>query len=214
MKKFLTAAVAVGVSISAHSAPVQAGSEPLLGDVIMVGFNFCPRGFAEANGQLLPINQNQSLYSLLGTQFGGDGRTSFALPDLRGRAPIGAGTGAGLPTYAIGQKGGVETTTMTTANMPAHNHPVIGDPDATLLATSSAPSTNMPGGNLLATFPASVDAYTTAQGTPQPMHNNTVDLTIRVKFSNTGGGQSQNNMQPFQVIRFCMATQGYFPSRN
>lgn len=214
MSKFLATAAAVGLSICAQTAPVQAGSDPSLGDIIMVGFTFCPRGWAEANGQLLPINSNQSLYSLLGTQFGGDGRTNFALPDLRGRSPIAPGNGLGLPNYVIGQKGGVETTAMTQANMATHNHQVLGAPTGTLMATSDAPSTNVPTGNQLATFPAGTNAYATSIGTPRPMHSGTVDLNIQVSFGNTGNGAPQNNMQPFQVIRYCIATQGVYPSRN
>ena len=106
-------------------APAQeshAQSEPYIGQVALVGFNFCPRGWLPAEGQILEIASNTSLFSLYGTIYGGDGRTTFALPDLRGRAPIHAGTGPGLSTYNLGSRGGVETVALTTAQMPSHNH--------------------------------------------------------------------------------------------
>lgn len=99
-----------------------AQSEPFIGQLALVGFNFCPRGWAPAEGQLLPIADNQSLFSLLGTIYGGDGRTTFALPDLRGRVPVHAGQGPGLSNYSQGQSGGAETVTLTTNEMPVHNH--------------------------------------------------------------------------------------------
>ncbi|WP_270732744.1 phage tail protein [Shimia sp. Alg240-R146] len=181
---------------------------------MLIGFNFCPRGWANADGQLLPINQNQSLYSLLGTQFGGDGRTTFGLPDLRGRAPIAAGQGTALPYYQVGAMGGQEYTSMTVANMPTHNHQIVGEPTTQLMATTSPTASNAPGGNMLGTFGANEKAYATSLGTPQLMHNRTVDLNSNVTFANTGSGRAQNNMQPFGVLKYCIATTGDFPSRN
>ena len=96
--------------------------EPFIGQIMMVGFNFAPRGWALCDGSLLPINNNQALFSLLGTTYGGDGRTTFQLPDLRGRVPMHQGTGPGLPNHRIGEKGGVENVTLTVAQMPAHTH--------------------------------------------------------------------------------------------
>jgi microcystin-dependent protein len=99
-------------------------SEPFIGQIMLVGFNYCPRGWAEANGALLPIAQNTALFSLLGTTYSGDGRTTFGLPDLRGRVPIGDGTGAGLSPYQLGQKGGVESVTLTSSQLPPHAHSI------------------------------------------------------------------------------------------
>ena len=214
MSKTILAVLATAVSLCSPAAPVKAGSDPYLADIMMVGFSFCPRGWAEANGQILPINQNQSLYSLLGTQFGGDGRTTFALPDLRGRSPIGSGRGAGLPEYTIGQQGGTETEVMTTNDMANHNHPIIGVPTASLKATSSGPTSNSPTNNLIPTYPAGQNIYASSLGSPVPMHDGTVDLTINVSIANTGNNIEVNNMQPYQVIRYCIATQGLYPSRN
>ena len=214
MNKCLLAAAAAVVSTTLSTAPVKAGGDPYLADIMMVAFTFCPRGWAEANGQLLPINQNQALYSLLGTTYGGDGRTSFALPDLRGRSPIAIGQGPGLPNYTIGQKGGEETTTTTLLNLPSHTHNVVNVPTADLMATRNGPTTNAPAGNLLPTFTAGNNVYATSMGTPAPMHDGTVALDVQVTLGNTGGGLPQNNMQPFEVLRYCIAVNGVFPSRN
>lgn len=166
-------------------------SEPFLAEIRMVGFNFAPRGWAFCDGQILPINQNQSLYSLLGTTYGGDGRTSFALPDLRGRTPIHVGNG-----HTQGQKSGEETHTLSTAEMPAHTHAAIATSDT---ANSSDPTNHI----LANTTPNELWA---GASNLQPMHAGTV--------ANVGGGQSHENMQPYLAINFCIALQGLFPSRN
>jgi microcystin-dependent protein len=169
-------------------------SEPFLAEVRIFGFNFPPRGWASCDGQILPINQNQSLYSLLGTTYGGDGRTSFALPDLRGRAPIHTGDGR-----SQGNRGGAEFVALTTSQMPAHNHTLRGSLDGASGLTSSP----NPGGNVL------------ADSAPNEIYHAPSNL---VQLSPTAvsevGGQSHNNMQPYTVLHFCIALQGVFPSRN
>lgn len=164
-------------------------SEPFLAEVRMVGFNFAPRGWAFCDGQILPISQNQSLYSLLGTTYGGDGRTSFALPDLRGRTPIHVGASHGL-----GEKGGEESHTFSVAEMPQHRHAVQ--------ASSSNADAPIPAGNVLA---AANNLY---HGT-----TNTTGLRSGT-IAPAGGGQAHENMQPFLAVSFCIALQGLFPSRN
>lgn len=165
-------------------------SEPFLAEVRIVGFNFAPRGWAMCDGQILPINQNQSLYSLLGTTYGGDGRTSFALPDLRSRVPIHEGEG-----HRLGKRGGEETHALTVAEIPAHKHEIKASTDT---STDSSPA-----GDVLAT--SSDDTY----------HENTnrVNMASGV-LANAGGGQNHDNMQPFLVVNFIIALQGLFPSRN
>ena len=165
-------------------------SEPFLAEVRMVGFNFAPRGWAFCDGQILPINQNQSLYSLLGTTYGGDGRTSFALPDLRGRAPMHVGNG-----HREGQKSGEETHTLSANEMPQHNH------DA--MATNNPAAGDIPTNNVLAQ--AGSSAYAA--------HTNGVAMGSSM-ITNTGGGQAHENMQPYLAVNFCIALQGLFPSRN
>lgn len=167
-------------------------SEPFLSEIRIMGFNFAPRGWASCDGQILPINQNQSLYSLLGTTYGGDGRTSFALPDLRGRTPLHQGSG-----YQLGTKSGAELHTLSTAEIPTHNH--------TLSAVSATNNpTPVPSGTvMLGNSPSQL--YTS--GTP--------DTTLRAEsISSFGGGQAHENMQPYTTLNFCIALQGVFPSRN
>ncbi len=163
-------------------------SEPFLAEIRIVGFNFAPRGWAFCDGQILPISQNQSLYSLLGTTYGGDGRTSFALPDLRSRTPIHEGDG-----HQLGQKDGAETVTLSAAEIAAHTHAVKATSDP-------GNNPNLPGDVL-----ASVQAYRDA-GSLTALRSGTV--------TNAGGGQAHDNMQPYLTLAFCIALQGLFPSRN
>ena len=166
-------------------------SEPFLAEIRIFGFNFPPRGWATCDGQTLPINQNQSLYSLLGTTYGGDGRTDFALPDLRGRHPVHR-AGSGFP---LGGKAGEETHALQLGEIPSHDHVLQGSSD-------NATSTD-PGGAVLAR--ATGNAYRTPSNLV-PMHPDVI--------GNAGAGQGHDNMQPFQVLNYCIALQGLFPSRN
>lgn len=165
-------------------------SEPFLAEVRMVGFNFAPKGWAFCDGQVLPINQNQTLYSLLGTSYGGDGRTNFALPDLRGRTPIHVGEG-----HDIGQKAGTESVKLAVSQIPAHTH--------TAMASSTAANQSRPAGAVL----ASADVYRAPEAA-------TSTALKSGSISNVGGSQPHNNMQPYIVIDFCIALKGLFPSRN
>lgn len=172
-------------------------SEPFLAEVRLFGFNFAPRGWAQCDGQILPIDQNQSLYSLLGTTYGGDGRTTFALPELRGRAAAHEGTGAGLPTKSLGQKGGFESVALAAAEMPPHTHQLVGD--------ASPANSNSPSGRRYA-----------QTGTPiyhAPDAPNAVAMNASA-LGSTGANFAHDNMQPYQAINFCIAVQGVFPSRN
>ncbi len=167
-------------------------SEPFLAEIRIVGFNFAPRGWAFCDGQILPINQNQSLYSLLGTTYGGDGKTSFALPDLRGRTPIHRGDG-----HTLGQKGGAETVALTAAEIAAHTH--------TVKASSSPGDNTRPTNNVLAA--AATDLYRNPEAaTNTALRSGTV--------TNAGGGQGHDNMQPYLTLAFCIALRGLFPSRS
>lgn len=171
-------------------------SEPFLAEVRIVAFNFAPRGWAFCDGQILPINQHQSLYSLLGTTYGGDGRTSFALPDLRGRVPIHVGASNGGTNHPQGQKGGEETHTLAVNEIPSHTH--------VAKASSDVGNTPIPTGNTLASSAPSEQYHSTTS--LQQMRSGTI--------ANVGGGQAHNTMQPFIAVNFCIALQGLFPSRN
>ncbi|MBL8179686.1 MAG: phage tail protein [Bryobacterales bacterium] len=166
--------------------------EPFIGQLMCVGFNFAPRGWALCNGQLMSIAQNTALFSLLGTMYGGDGVTTFALPDLRGRAALHNGQGPGLSVYTQGQVGGNENVTLIASQMPMHNH--------TAACSSTDPSDTTPVGGV----PAAGGSYaTTANSTMLP-----------TMIGMAGGSQPHPNMQPFLVLNWIIALEGVFPSRS
>lgn len=177
-------------------------SEPYLGEIRMFAGNFAPRTNAYCSGQLLPINQNQSLFSLLGTQYGGDGRTTFALPDLRGRLPICFGQGPGLSDYRIGQTGGTELVTLTMTELPSHTHTPVASKDD---AGTQAPHDMIPA-VLQSPFTGFYVPDDKRTGTPLQMDKAAVQFT--------GGGQSHENRMPALAISIIIALQGIFPSRN
>lgn len=181
-------------------------SEPFLGEIRLLAFNFAPRGWADCNGQLLPIAQNTALFSLLGTIYGGDGRTTFALPDLRGRAAIHTGTGPGLSPRTQGSRSGQEVVTLGVSNLPAHNH--LATSTANVVAVAG--NTNDAVGNFWADD-AGVSSATYHTGPANAtMNAGAVQTTI----GNSGGGAPHDNMQPFLTLRYCIAITGLFPSRN
>lgn len=165
-------------------------SEPFLSEIRIMSFVFAPRGWALCNGQLLPINQNQGLFSLLGTTFGGDGRVNFALPDLRGRIPIHVGSG-----HTLGERGGEQAHTLSIGELPQHVHVLNG--------TSNTGNTPLPTNNILADSPSQL--YASASS---------LTSLNASSIANTGGSQAHLNMQPFLTLSFCIALQGIFPSPN
>lgn len=175
-------------------------SEPYLGMIIIVPYNFAPRGWAFCNGQILPIAQNTALFSLLGTTFGGNGQTTFALPDLRGRVSNSSGQGPGLSSYDLGQVGGTESETITINQMPAHNHQVacLNAPgDASKVAGRFLGNLTVPSDG------AAVIYGSTADGLMAP-----------TMITNTGGSQPISLLQPYLTLNYCIALEGIFPSRN
>ncbi len=179
--------------------------EGFIGQIMMFGGNFAIRSWALCNGQLLPIAQNSALFSILGTTYGGDGRTTFGLPDMRGRSPMHWGSGPGLTPRSIGQKLGGETVTLTTAQIPSHTHPAT---TTTQVAVSSATGSEANvNGQFLANHPGAFNEDPTASAMlGGPSSTTTV--------GNAGGSQSHNNMQPNQVVTFLICLFGVFPSRN
>ncbi|HEX4695940.1 phage tail protein [Sphingomonas sp.] len=183
-------------------------SNPFLGEIRLFAGNFNPRGWAFCNGALLSIAQNDALYALLGTTFGGDGQTTFGIPDLRGRLPVGQGQGSGLSNYVVGQMSGTETVTLTSNQMPSHSH--------TFFASTSAGSLDRPGATaqpakavqsvggqsaLLYVIPGAASPIT-------PVNMNPANI------ASTGGSQPHENLMPLLTVNYIIALEGVFPSRN
>ena len=177
------------------------GMDPFLGEITIFPYNFTPQGWAKCDGQLLAINSNQALFSLLGTQYGGDGQTTFGLPDLRGRVPIGSGSGPGLPTYNVGQKSGSTNTLLSVGNLPAHNHTAAG----TIQASSATGDESNPAGNVPGLYTGAFNEDSNVL-----MKADGVNVTV----NNTGSGQQFTNMQPYLTMGYYIALQGVFPSPN
>jgi microcystin-dependent protein len=168
-------------------------SQPFIGEIRQFGFNFAPRGWASCSGQLMSIAQNNALFAILGTTYGGDGQQTFGLPDLRGRVPVHPGN-----TVQLGQMGGVENVTLAPANLPVHSHGVMASAD---LAAGASPAGNVMG----AKGRGGVDVYAPATNLT-PLATGAVDTA--------GSSQPHNNLQPLLVVNFCIALEGIFPSRN
>jgi microcystin-dependent protein len=167
-------------------------SSPIMGTIISFAGNFAPRGWMFCNGQLISISQNTALFSILGTTYGGNGTTNFALPDLRGRAPIGTGQGAGLSSIQLGEMSGSETVTLLASQLPAHTH--------TMPASTGAQTTNRPTG----AYQAAGNSYSTA----------TPDVATGPSNAPSGGGQPHDNRSPYLGMNYIIAVQGIYPSRN
>jgi microcystin-dependent protein len=178
---------------------------PFIGQITLFPFNFAPVGWALCEGQLLPISQYTALFSLLGTYYGGNGVSNFALPDLRGRVPIGQGQGPGLSPYVIGGAQGVETVTLLASQSPAHSH--------AFPAFSSSATTNAPGGALTAEGKSEgrgaspINAYA-------PLQTGTATMLAPGQVGASGGGQPHNNLQPYLTLNWCIALQGVYPARS
>ncbi|MCR9128345.1 MAG: tail fiber protein [Alphaproteobacteria bacterium] len=191
----LAAAAALGAAVIA--APEATSQEPFIGEIRVFPYTFCPRFWEPAAGQTIAITSNTALYSLYGTTFGGNGTTTFNLPDLRGRSPMGIGQGPGLTFRQQGQMPGQERVTLTIAEMPAHNHAVLGSS-----AGGNASSINNAGfGN----FTGVIDSYRSSGTLTQATRTDAL--------STAGGSQSHENRQPSLALRYCVAMQGLYPSR-
>lgn len=169
-------------------------SEPFIAEIRIFAGNFAPRGWAFCNGQLLPISQNTALFSLIGTTYGGDGRTTTALPNLQGRAPMHPGRGPGLTDRRLGERGGVETVTLSEAQMPNHTHTMVG--------SEERGDNNTPVANFL------------SAGTDQYLSSTDGSNMAAASVPNAGGNQPHNNLQPFLAINFIIALVGLYPSRS
>lgn len=186
--------VVVVLMVVVGCVPASA-QNPYLGEIRYVAFNFAPKGWALCNGQLLPIAQNAALFNLLGTTFGGDGQTTFALPNMQGRVPVATGTGVGLSPRVLGEQGGQESVALTAQQMPAHRH--------TINASNAAGNSKGPAGNVLAATSTAI--YT----------NQAPDVTLQAaSMSSRGEGQPHENMQPFLGMTCVIAVQGIYPTPN
>ncbi len=172
-------------------------SEPFTAEIRIFAGNFAPRGWAFCNGQLLPISQNTALFSLIGTTYGGDGRSTTALPNLEGRVPMHPGRGPGLTSRRLGQRGGTERITLTEAQMPNHNHTLFGSNNS---ANQRNPQNHTP-------------AFGSGRGTNLYSNSSASTGTFR-DLTNTGGSQAHNNIQPFLAMNFIIALVGLYPSRS
>jgi microcystin-dependent protein len=171
-------------------------ADQFIAEIRVFPFDFAPTGWAFCNGQLMPISQNTALFSLVGTYYGGDGKSNFALPNLQGNVPVGYGQGSGLSSYAIGQSGGAQTESLRIQEIPAHTHSLLTD-------NINGPDNNSPGNAALST---SVNMYTNAASPLAQMAGSSIGAV--------GGNQPHNNMMPFLVLNFCIALQGIFPARS
>lgn len=200
MKRYLIGTSCI--ALAAVAAPGQA-QDRYLGQVYMTGANYCPRGTLSAEGQTLSIQANTALFSLYGTYYGGNGTTTFGLPDYRGRSAIGQGSGPGLTPMAQGQSSGAETTTLALTNLLSHSH------GARLRAASAAPNTNDPAGNTFPTFPVGTNMYTTANADVIMGYDE-----VQLAPAGTVSPQAFAIRDPYLAMRFCVVSSGIYPSRN
>jgi microcystin-dependent protein len=183
-------------------------TEPFIGEIKILGFNFPPRGYEICAGQVIYIAQNTALFSLIGTNYGGDGQTTFGLPDLQGRMPIGQGQGPGLPDYLLGQKGGTPNVSILTSNMPPHGH-TLNAASAKLKASSANADETAPEGN----FPANAASPVySGNGPTSGTYTGGIELSGSTDIS--GSGLPVDIMNPYLVINYSIALEGIFPSRN
>jgi len=178
-------------------------SSPYIGQIMIFAGNFAPAGCAVCQGQLMPISENDAMFNLLGTTYGGDGQTTFGLPDLRGRAPLHMGQGSGLSSYVIGQNGGVESVTLTTQQIPTHNHTAQ---ISTSPGNSASPNNTILANEAIGLAAANAFSYNAFGGTQSTL--------APVTLSSTGGQQPHENRQPLLVLNYIISLFGVYPSQN
>ncbi|UUQ67426.1 tail fiber protein [Pseudomonas fuscovaginae UPB0736] len=196
--------------------------EVFIGTIQMFGFNFAPRGWALCNGQMISVSQNTALFSLLGTYFGGNGQTTFGIPNLQSRLPVGQGTGPGLTPRVMGEASGTESVLITTTNLPPQTIPRSSLPITTTINLASAPSNALTAPTTANSYigasapsgPPSAGIFSDTLGTGTPVPLNGVTTTLKGDLVIPGGGQPISLMNPFLAVNFSIALQGIFPSRN
>ncbi|MDN3920811.1 phage tail protein [Roseateles violae] len=198
MSKKIVWRLCLALPLALPALEARAGAEPFIGQVMCGGWNFAPRGTLELAGQLLPISQYETLFNLIGTNWGGDGQTTFALPDLRGRVVVGTGTGPGGVTRQLGESGGSETVTLGSSQLPAHTHgfaPPASPGDASSLSPAGKVAASKARTNLYAPGPGSL-----------PMQS--------VQSASSGGNQPTSTLQPYLAVKCVVAVEGIYPSQN
>jgi len=202
--------------------------EGTIGEIRLFASNFAPRGWAYCAGQTVAIQSNTALFSILGTSYGGNGSTTFMLPDLQGRVALGAGQGAGLSQYELGEKAGTETVTLNINQLPAHNHSAIAQPgpkssaNLNLMAVNPTGGQTQPGGNFIGEDSGLGLTSYASSGTLAAMDARSVQITnvqaslgtLTVQLGQTGGNQPHNNLQPYTALNYIICTSGLFPYRN
>lgn len=201
IKPLLLLSASLLLSAASPTAHASCSAEPIIGSICVVAFTFCPRGFLPADGRLMSINQNPALFALIGNTFGGNGQNTFALPDLRGRAPVGVGTGPGLGSIARGETGGAEAVQLSVAQMPAHTH------SAQLRGTAGAGNTDSPAGAVPAKLARS-NIYSSSGASDAAMNSGAVSI------GTSGSGQPVPVRNPYLGLIHCIAGEGVFPSRQ
>ena len=212
MKNFILASTFAAASALFLPANPAAAQSCVMSQVEWIAANFCPRGWLPADGRLVDIARNSALFSLLGTNYGGNGRTTFALPDLRGRGPVGVGQGPGLANYSVGQRGGAESVRPRTSQMPDHSHEVQGRVFGYIRAQDGQGNTRDPDGASLAGSPGAV--YSSNSGNPVDMRASTVVTSIDLLSNPTGGNDAIQVQDPFLAMTPCVCSSGIYPSRN
>lgn len=203
-------------AITATPLPAAAcGADPILGEICTFAFDFCPNGYLPANGSLQPIAANQALFALLGTTYGGDGRTTFGLPDLRGRTPIGAGQGVGLSPVPIGQRGGSETVSLSVSNLPAHSHPASTSVVVSSVANAAntAGNTSNPSGKVWGASSSRDNLYATAPNAQLATGAVSSTATATTTTDPVGSNTPVSTRTPFLGVTYCVVSFGIFPSR-
>ncbi len=178
--------------------------DQFIGEIRMFAGNYPPKGWAFCDGQLMPISQNTALFSLLGTNYGGNGQTTFALPNLNGRTPIGAGQGSGLTDRYLGESGGADNVTLSTNELPSHQHSMVASGSVTLPANGTTGDTDSP---------ANVNPANVTNGYSATAGSNMKTTDYKIELSNVGSSLPHNNLQPYLVLRYIIALQGIYPQR-
>lgn len=212
-KRFIAALSAATALMAVAEGPAMAGPDPYVGEIMMIGGNFCPLGWMDADGRLLPITQYSALYSLFGTMYGGDGRTSFGVPDLRSRVPVGIGTGPGLTPVSQGQKAGQEQVVLNQGQLPTHTHSATSEATSALNATTDTTDTSTPSGSRLGELPNAA-GYASTGAFNASLEAGSVTTTVTTTIGNAGSSQPVSVVQPYIGIRFCVAYQGIYPPRS